>query len=54
MNSMVTEIVDFSCNYIGPLYQALTTVDEARPVEAGLAYLKEITKIGRASCRERV
>ena len=45
MNSMVTEIVDFSCNYIGPLYQALTTVDEGRPVEIGLAYLKGIPAI---------
>ena len=45
MNGVMTEIVDFSCNYIGPLYQALTTVDEARPVEAGLAYLKDLPAI---------
>lgn len=45
MNHMVTEIVDFSCNYIGPLYRALTTVDEGRAVEAGLAYLKGLPAI---------
>lgn len=45
MNGVMTEIVDFSCNYISPLYQALTTVDEARPVEAGLAYLKDLPAI---------
>lgn len=42
MNGILTEIVDFSCNYISPLYQALTTVDDGRPVEAGLAYLKDL------------
>ena len=40
MNGILTEIVDFRCSYIGPLYRALTTVDEGKPVEAGLAYLK--------------
>lgn len=45
MNGVMTEIVDFSCNYIGPLYRALTTVDEGRAVEAGLAYLKGLPAI---------
>lgn len=42
MNGILTEIINFRCDYVGSLYQALTTVDEARPVEAGLAYLKDL------------
>lgn len=59
MNGVMTEIVDFSCN-IGPLYQALTTVDEGRLVEAGLAYLKGLPArdvvlgVVRSSCDDIV
>lgn len=42
MNGILTEIINFRCDYVGSLYQALTTVDEGRPVEAGLAYLKDL------------
>ena len=45
MNGILTEIINFRCDYVGSLYQALTTVDEARPVEAGLAYLKDLPAI---------
>lgn len=42
MNGTLAEIINFRCDYVGSLYQALTTVDEGRPVEAGLAYLKNL------------
>ena len=42
MNGILTEIINFRCDYVESLYQALTTVDEGKPVEAGLAYLKDL------------
>lgn len=42
MNGTLAEIINFRCDYVGSLYRALTTVDEGRPVEAGLAYLKNL------------
>lgn len=60
MNGILTEIINFRCDYVGSLYQALTTVDEGRPVEAGLAYLKGLPArdvalgVVRSSCDDIV
>lgn len=45
MNGILTEIINFRCDYVSSLYQALTTVDEGKPVETGLAYLKGLPAI---------
>lgn len=42
MNGTLAEIINFRCDYVGSLYRALTTVDEARPVEAGLPHSIEL------------
>lgn len=60
MNGILTEIINFRCDYVGSLYQALTTVDEGRTVEAGLAYLKGLPArdvalgVVRSSCDDIV
>ena len=60
MNGTLAEIINFRCDYVGSLYQALTTVDEGRTVEAGLAYLKDLPArdvvlgVVRSSCDDIV
>lgn len=60
MNGILTEIINFRCDYVGSLYQALTTVDEGRTVEAGLANLKGLPArdvvlgVVRSSCDDIV
>ena len=60
MNGILTEIINFRCDYVGSLYQALTTVDEGRTVEASLAYLKGLPArdvvlgVVRSSCDDIV